>query len=235
MTGKEVRPDTGHETEEGQDDQQDALRGGFHTPYDGAGTANVMSVRHITRGGAESGPGKVSTDPCVETGRTGAAEERAGIATARIATASAIRSNIAAIHATMADAMLEPPSRRSAARDLVGGGDGSIGLSGSIGVQPLVSIFMTEPFLLPDSRFAVGATYLDSAAVELVMVTSGTFASVRGGGENRCLRPAPPSGDASPAPFVTDRGCTSSLRQGSVVAVRETPMRPARVWHAEEN
>jgi hypothetical protein len=111
-----------------------------------------MSVHHMARGGALSGPGKISTDSCVETGRTGA-EERAGIATARIATASAIRSNIAAIHATMADAMLEPPSRRSAARDLVGDGDRSLGLSGSIGVRPLVSIFMTDPFVLPHSDF----------------------------------------------------------------------------------
>lgn len=73
-------------------------------------------------------------------GSAGAAEERAGIATARIATASAIRSNIAAIHATMAAVVLAPPSRR-----------------GSIGVRPLVSNLMMNPFVLPYSTFAIGS------------------------------------------------------------------------------
>ncbi|MDF2899875.1 MAG: hypothetical protein K0Q46_6661, partial [Rhodococcus erythropolis] len=60
----------------------------------------------------------------------------------------------------MADAVLDPPSRR-----------------GSIGVRLLVSSFMTNPFVLPHSTFAIGVTYFDSVAMELVMVTSGTSAS----------------------------------------------------------
>lgn len=100
---------------------------------------------------------KALTVSCAETGRAGAAEERAGTANARIATAWATKSNIAAVQAIMVHAMFEPPSRCSEARNLDGCDQGSLEVSSSINVRPLISSSTMDPVSRPSAVLRSGS------------------------------------------------------------------------------